>query len=66
MELNTFNSFHKELLIAPVLSQINSVYSLSYCACKIHFNVAFPPQMFRPSSILDPTILIIFGEDYKS
>lgn len=65
-KLNVFNNFHEELLIASVLIQINSVSSLSYCACKIHFNVIFPLHMFHPSSILDSTILIVFGEDYKS
>ena len=65
MELNKFNNFHEELLIVPVLTQINSVYSLSYCACKMHCNVAFPSHMFHPSSVLGSTILIIFGEDYK-
>jgi hypothetical protein len=66
MELNMFNNFHEELLIAPVLSQINSVSSLSHRACKIHFNDIFPLHMFQPSSILNSTVLIIFGEDYKS
>jgi len=66
MKLNMFNNFHVEMLIAPALSQLNSVSSLSYCACKIHFNVTFPLHMIHPSSILDSSILIIFGEDYKS
>jgi len=29
-------------------------------------NVTFPLHMFHPSSILDSTILMIFGADYKS